>query len=33
MIYHILNDNDMYTYDPDIAINKEYYEKYIVILK
>ena len=27
MIYHILNDNMMYTYDPDIALNVEYYSK------
>ena len=33
MIYHILNDNDMYTHDPNIALNNEYYEKNIVILK
>ena len=33
MIYHILNDNDMYTYDPNIALNNECYEKNIVILK
>ena len=28
MIYHIFNDNDMYTHDPDIAINSEYYKKF-----
>ena len=33
MIYHILNDNNMYTYDPNIALNNEYYEKNKVILK
>ena len=33
MIYHILNDNGMYTHDPDITINNEYFEKNIVILK
>ena len=27
MIHHILNDNDMYTHDPDITINNEYYSK------
>ena len=27
MIYHILNDNKVYTYDPDIALNVEYYSK------
>ena len=26
MIYHPLNDNDMYTHDPGIALNKVYYE-------
>ena len=33
MIYHLLNDNDIYTHNPDIALNKKYYEKYIVIIK
>ena len=33
MIYHLLNDNDVYTHDPDISLNKEYYEKNIVIIK
>ena len=27
MLYHILNDNDMYTPDPEIALNEEYYSK------
>ena len=27
MLYHILNDNNMYTYDPDIFLNEEYYSK------
>ena len=26
MIYYILNDNDMYTHDPDISINNKYYK-------
>ena len=33
MMYHLLNDNDIYTHNPDIALNKKYYEKYIVIIK
>ena len=33
MIYHLLNDNDMYTHDPNIALNEEKYEKRIVIIK
>ena len=27
MLYHILNDNNMYTHDPDIFLNEEYYSK------
>ena len=27
MLYHILNDSDMYRCDPDIALNEEYYSK------
>ena len=27
MLYHILNDNDMCTPDPEIALNEEYYSK------
>ena len=27
MIHHILNDNNMYTHDPDIFLNEEYYSK------
>ena len=26
MIYHLLNDNDMYRHDPNIRLNVEYYE-------
>ena len=33
MIHHLLNDNDMYTHDPNIALNVENYEKRIVIIK
>ena len=33
MIHHLLNDNDMYTHDPNIALNEENYEKRIVIIK
>ena len=27
MLYRILNDLDMYTHDPNIALNDEYYSK------
>ena len=29
MIYHLLNDNDIYTHDTNIALNEEYYKKSI----
>ena len=29
MLYHILNNNSMYTHDPDITFNEEYYSKQI----
>ena len=25
MLYHDLNNNNMYTHDPDISLNKDYY--------
>ena len=27
MLYHILNDDDMYTHDPEITLNVDYYSK------
>ena len=33
MIYHLLNDNDIYTHDPNINPNDEYYNKNIVMIK
>ena len=33
MIYHLLNDNDIYTHDPNIVLNEEYYQKNIAMIK